>query len=94
MRRVTVAGWWFDLDAAERFIERTVHDGRNAISVNTGSQWYHETLYRTAKGRWVLRRVDAWEECSPKVAAAWLILNGHDDAEVKYFPAEVAESEM
>lgn len=101
MKRVTVDGRWFDVDAAVRYHERTVHDGRNAISVNTGSQWDHETLYKTAKGRWVLRRssdrqgvLPTWEECSPKFAAAWLILNGEDEAAHRHFPAEVAESEM
>ena len=45
-------GRWFDLDAAKRFDEATIWDGRNRISLATGSQWDHEALYRT--GQWPL----------------------------------------
>jgi len=81
-------GRWFDLDAAKRFDEATIWDGRNRISLATGSQWDHEALYRTASDRWIKRwwsqwqgTVDRWEEISPAEAAAWLVQNGYDPTE-------------
>lgn len=49
----TVAGW-FDPAAASRYDEGTRWDGSNHVSLVTGSQWDHQTLYRTKGGRWVL----------------------------------------
>ena len=79
------SGRWFDLDTAERFDEGTVWDGRNRISLATGTQWDHETLYRTKSGRWIKHwwsqwqgTVDRWEEIPEAEAAAWLVRNGYD----------------
>jgi len=78
-------GSWLNLETAEWFREDTEFDGHNQISVNTGSQWVHECLYRTAKGYWVLNRWSqyqgtqaTWERISPTEAAAWLIKNLHE----------------
>jgi hypothetical protein len=79
------AGHWFDLDTAETFNESTWHDGNNFISHATGSQWSHETLYRTASGSWVLNHWsqyqgsgETWTEIGDDEAARWLVQNNHD----------------
>jgi len=81
-------GRWFDLDKAERFEVATFWDGRNRISLATGSQWDHECLYRTVSGRWIKHwwsqwqgTVDRWEEISEAEAAAWLVRNEWDPEE-------------
>lgn len=78
-------GSWFDFNTAKQFRENTRWDGRNQISVNTGSQWDHEDLYRTAKGAWVKNSYSAyqgssesWELVDDQYAVDWLIRNGHD----------------
>jgi len=60
-------------------------DGRNHVSVATGSQWEHETLYRSRKGRYWLEHSSQWEGSvsyaewlSPQGAARWLLLNLHE----------------
>jgi hypothetical protein len=88
---------WFDLDKATRFSEDTDWDGSNYISVNTGDQFEHQTVYRTAQGRWVLRRwsqwqgrLDQWSYLTDGDAREWLIRNREDEAAAKYF-GEVEE---
>jgi hypothetical protein len=73
-------GRWFNPDSATKYEETSDHDGRNFISRATGSQWEHEQLYRTTKGRWILNHWSQWQgsgesytEITPKTAAAWLI---------------------
>jgi len=88
MRRIALtdgSGRWFDCDRAERFEEDTYWDGSNLRSKATGERFDHETLYRTAGGRWILQHwsqwqgsVDSWTEISNQEAAAWLVRNGHD----------------
>jgi len=77
-------GRWFDLDKATKYEEATSWNGRNRISVATGSQWDHEALYLTESGRWIKHwwsqwqgSADQWLEISPEEAATWLIRNGH-----------------
>lgn len=60
-------------------------DGSNHISVATGSQWHHETLYKSRKGRYYIERSSDWQGSTPgadwvslRSAAAWLIANGRD----------------
>lgn len=45
---------WFDHRKAEQFNEGSRWEGSSHVSVNTGSPRYHQRLFRTAKGRWVL----------------------------------------
>src|SRR3972149_6322249 len=80
-------GRWFVRRSAERWDEKSRFDGNNYISCATGSQWEHETLYRTAGGRWILEHSsqwqgsrDEWTEISARDAARWLSRNGHHDA--------------
>ncbi len=52
---------WFDDSKAIHFSEERRFDGRNMISVATNSQWEHEAVYRTAKGKWVINRWSDWQ---------------------------------
>jgi len=83
---------WFDRDTATQYHENTRWDGHNMVSVATGSQWNHETLYRTKSGRWVLHWTSQWQgskdtyrEIGEEQAHTWLLANGHEKA----IPADV-----
>ncbi len=73
----------FDTErAAATWEEASDWDGSNHISRATGSQWNHETLHKSRKGRYYVVRSsdvqgsqDELEILSPREAAAWLILN-------------------
>jgi len=74
--------------------EDTTWDGSNSISVNTGTQWEHEQLYKSRKGNYWLEHWSqwqgsrAWAEFVPaEEAAKWLMLNGKD------LPADLAKHE-
>lgn len=78
-------GRWFSTETAEYFKEDTYHDGHNWISKATGSQWEHEGLYRTAGGRFILKKwsdyrgtAATYEEINNDEAAKWFSTNGHD----------------
>jgi len=76
----------FDTErAAATWEEASDWNGSNHISRATGSQWNHETLHKSAKGRYYVVRSsniqgsqDEMEILSPREAAAWLLLNDHD----------------
>ena len=79
------SGRWFDVDSVEEFTEDTRWDGHNRSSCATGSQWEHETLYRTKGGLWVLHHWSQWQGTqatwvvyTAERAAVWLSLNGYD----------------
>lgn len=81
-------GQWFDDDKAEMIKENTTYNGNNWISDATGSQWEHEYLYRTVKGRWVLNHsspyhgsMETYEEINNEGAAAWMAKQGMDPHE-------------
>ena len=72
-------------NASQHWEENTRWDGRNHISVNTGSQWHHETLYRSRRGRYYLERTSNYQGDTPtaewidnREAARWLLLNEHE----------------
>ena len=78
-------GGWIDLDTAKKFAEDRNWDGHNHISVNTGSQWDHEVLYRSVGGVYVLHSWsqyqgsrDTWQRFSIHGAVAWLLRNDYD----------------
>jgi hypothetical protein len=80
--------------ASGSWIEDTYWDGRNHISQATGSQWEHEQLYRSAKGRYWLEHWSQWqgsharaEWLSREEAARWLLENNHP------LPDDLAELE-
>jgi len=92
-------GKWFDLDSAQCWEEYTWFNGSNHISYATGSQWEHETLYRTRGGKWVLNHwsnyqgsAATWEEIDNDTAAKWLVKNNkdtHSACETEYAALEV-----
>jgi len=60
-------------------------DGNNWISDATGSQWDHERLYRSRKGRYYVERTSQWQGRTPRAewisnraAAVWLRTNGEE----------------
>jgi len=60
-------------------------DGNNHISRATGSQWDHETLYLSSKGRYYVIHTSQWQGSlpstrwlTPQEAAEWLIRNEHE----------------
>lgn len=79
----------FSLTNAEVFEEGTRRfpglppEATNVYSIATGSDIEHERLYRTARGRWVLRAwtvelfatAPVYKWLSTKQAAAWLVRN-------------------
>jgi hypothetical protein len=101
VRARVAGGGWFNLAAAIRFEERLRWDGRNMISVATGSQWHHERLYRSRKGAWYLRSWSDWqgsgapvyEQISAREAADWLVGNGQSQAAEEHCGSELAEGE-
>tara|TARA_R110000824_G_scaffold7514_6_gene34050 strand:- start:16329 stop:16682 length:354 start_codon:yes stop_codon:yes gene_type:complete len=83
------ASQWFDIEAATKYAEDSYWDGSNSISVATGSQWNHETLYKTATGNWVLcsssqveQIRDSYEFIMLVEAVPWLIKNNHDPSDL------------
>lgn len=71
-------------NARQWWKEETDWDGRNHISRATGSQWEHQTLYQSRKGRYYLVHRSQWqgsrdyaEWISPEAATQWLLLMEH-----------------
>ena len=71
-------------NATQSWDEDTRWDGNNHISVATGGQWTHETLYRSKKGRYYVEHSSQWQGSIPSAewvskrnAASWLLANDH-----------------
>ncbi len=85
--------------AAATWEESTDWDGNNHISRATGSQWNHQTLYKSAKGRYYLVHSSQWqgsvdhaEWATPQEAARWLLLMEEDLPEdLQQYADEVSE---
>lgn len=94
---VTEQERWFDPQSADSWEEETFWDGNNHISKATGSQWDHQTLYRTAKQHlWVLLSYSQWQgsrdtyqEITASEAYHWLLRNGYDAEVPEEFLAEL-----
>ncbi len=89
-------GRWFDRVAAVLFKEDTWFDGNNHISRVTGSQWFHQCLYFTAGGSWVLHRwsnyqnePETYQLIELSEAIVWLIENRCFPAEVLQLPEKI-----
>lgn len=86
-------------NATQSWQEDTEWNGSNHISVATGSQWNHQTLYRSRKGRYWLEHTSQWQGSLPHAewisnrrAAAWLIANGEElPDDLKALEGEVTE---
>lgn len=70
--------------ALQTWEEATYFNGNNYISKATGDQFTHETLYKSAKGRYYILHSSQWQGshdyatfCEPEAAAKWLLLSGH-----------------
>lgn len=74
-----------DTDKAQALWEESTRwNGRNHISNATGSQFNHETLYKSRKGRYYVEKTSQWEGATPSAewlsdeeAARWLLANDH-----------------
>lgn len=62
--------------------EDTRWDGSNHISVATGSQWHHQTLFKSRKGRYYIEHTSQWQGAREHVewvsleeATRWLLAN-------------------
>jgi len=86
-------------NATESWEEETRWDGNNNVSVATGTQWDHEKLHRSRKGRYWIEQWSQWQGRLPsarwvshQIAAAWLLANEHEiPADLVDAAAEVAE---
>lgn len=81
--------------ASKSWDEATYWDGHNHISKATGSQWDHQTLYRSRRGSYYLEHTSAYqgtrphvEWVSPQEATRWLLTNDYD---VDAMPADLIE---
>ena len=73
-------------NAIKSWIEDTRWDGHNKVSVNTGSQWEHQGLHKSRKGRYWIEHWSNWqgalaraEWASEQEAARWLLLNAYEE---------------
>lgn len=79
--------------AVESWNEQTEFNGSSQVSLATDSQWNHEALHRTAKGRYFVHWWSDWRRPSDNLrplteiqAAEWLVRNRYD------LPAELSEA--
>lgn len=85
--------------AAQKWEEDTFWNGNNHISKATGDQWTHQTLYRSAKGRYYIEYHSQWqgsvdhaEFIDEERAAFWLIQNSHElPAELEQYADQFCE---
>lgn len=86
-------------NATDSWDEATRWNGNNHISVATGSQWLHQTLYRSRKGRYYIVHTSQWqgstphaEWVSPQEAARWLLANEEElPDDLKQYEDEITE---
>ena len=82
-------------NATQSWDEDTRWDGSNNISVATGGQWCHQTLYRSRKGRYYVEHTSQWqgsvphvEWVSPQDATRWLLTQAVSPADTGW-PADL-----
>ncbi len=82
-------------NATKRFSEATGWDGKNTVSLATGNQWVHQTLFLSKKGRWYIGIDSQWqgskshaEYVEPVDAARWLLKNNYS---AKDIPSELSK---
>lgn len=100
MARYRIDGFIVDTaNATAKWGEDTRWNGNNHISVHTGSQWEHQTLYRSRRGRYWIEYTSQWqgstphaEWLSPQEAARWLLQNNDELPEdLTAFAEEICE---
>lgn len=79
------SGQWFSEDKAECFEQDTYWNGNNWVSKATGKQNYHETLYLTKGGKFILKEyndysgsVNQYTIIDKDAAAVWFSINEFD----------------
>ena len=84
------------LKSSAMWREGTRWNGNNHISLATGSQWDHETLDRSRRGRYYVESESQWQGSTPSAewvsneeAARWLLGNEHLETDDD-FPADLA----
>jgi hypothetical protein len=85
-----------DTDKASDFWEEGSRwNGSNHISMATGSQWHHQRLHKSRKGRYYVEHSSNYqgttphvEWVSPQEACRWLLANEHDP-ESDGFPGDL-----
>lgn len=103
MKRIALtddSGKWFDGEKAVKFEENTRWNGNNHISIATGSQWEHQSLYYTKSGNWVLHHwsqwqgsLDTYEEVDLGFASKWMTQNScMDDPQFNDLPEDVQDA--
>ena len=93
------SGKWFSEETAEYFKEDTYFNGSNWISKATGKQSFHEGLYHTKGGKYILREFtdyaggrDEYKIIDAYAAAAWFSINEmepHDKCEKEFNDLEI-----
>lgn len=88
-------------NATKSWDEATRSNGSNMISVATGTQWDHQELHRSRKGRYWLECWSQWQGSTPhaewisnRAATEWLLANEHEDDmpdDLKALVEEVSE---
>lgn len=81
-----IEGQAYDTDRATgKWDESTFFDGHNRVSRATGSQWDHETLWRSGKGTYYIESESQWQGSrpsarlvTPEEAVRWLLVNDHE----------------
>jgi hypothetical protein len=100
MARYRVENCILDTDnAIKSWGEATRWEGRNHISKATASQWEHETLHKSRKGRYYVEHTSQWqgstpraEWLSPQEAARWLLQNDHElPSDLAQYADEISE---
>jgi len=85
--------------AVKSWNEDTRWNGNNHISVQTGSQWTHQTLYKSLKGKYYVVHESQYQGDLPyatlltdEEAATWLLSNGDELPEdLTHLEAELEE---
>lgn len=86
-------------NAVDSWDEETDWNGNNHISRATGSQWTHQQLYKSRRGRYYIVHTSQWqgsqphaEWVSPQEATRWLLLMEHELPEdLQQYAEDVAE---
>lgn len=72
-------------NAQRHWKEATRWNGNNHISVASGSEFEHQTLYKSRKGRYYIEYTSQWQGATPSVewvsneeATRWLLANDHE----------------